>query len=171
MSDEQDTISAWEHLTAAHQSYLSASAACQDAIAKINSEAVDRVALLRYGLRRGGKITAFQLAEFLTTEEKKELLNEWVLYAIHPHSDLELARRIIKSLPRDWLLENIETAVEPLLQEGGADAFYGVLDFYVDLDFRDHFARLADRATRSSDPSIHEVGEQAIKDLQRGRPA
>ena len=168
MSDDKKHMAAlWEHLTTNYQLYLEASVAWQSAIREATAGAGDRVALLRFGLRRGDKLAAFALAESLTTEEKKELLPEWMLYATSGHSDLERARAIVKLLPQDWLAENIEGAVEPLLQEGDADDYWGTLDLYADLNFTDHFARLARRAAESPDSSIREDGEEAVKEIGR----
>lgn len=85
------------------------------------------------------------------------MLNALVDLASISHSDIELGRQGILSLPKTWLLENIEKIAEPLLKNGTDEEYRRLLELYIQID-RELTERLAKRA-QHEDSDIREVGE------------
>jgi hypothetical protein len=125
-------------------------------------EGTNRVALIRHALSTGDKYTAFYIAPHMKTSELMELLDVWVDWAASVHGLLHVVRDIIKSLPREWVLENIEAHAEPLLSEGTYDEYRRLMELYYELDPA-LALKLANRAITSSDPDIQEAGEDTIE--------
>jgi hypothetical protein len=65
------------------------------------------------------------------------------------------------SLPREWVITNIEQFVEPLLEQGTYDEYRNVLALYWELDHK-MMIGLAQRAMMNSDPDIREAGEDFL---------
>ena len=119
----------------------------------------DRIGLIKKALHnpieRG---TALRFIEYLNLEERQSLFDDLVDLASVSHSDIELCRKAILSLPKTWLLANIEKSAEPLLQDGTDEEYRRLLELYIDID-RELIQRLAIRALQHDDPDIREVGE------------
>jgi hypothetical protein len=119
----------------------------------------DRIGLIKKALHnpteRG---TALRLIAYLKLEERQSLFDDLVDLASVSHSDIELCRKAILSLPKTWVLANIEKSAEPLLQDGTDEEYRRFLELYIDID-RELAQRLALRALQHDDPDIHEVGE------------
>jgi hypothetical protein len=119
----------------------------------------DRIEVIRKALHnpteRG---TALRLIEYLKLEEHQSLFDDLVDLASVSHSDIELCRKAILSLPKTWVLANIENSAEPLLQDGTDEEYRRFLELYIDID-RELAQRFALRALQHDDPDIHEVGE------------
>jgi hypothetical protein len=73
------------------------------------------------------------------------LLNDLVDLASVSHSDIELGRQAILSLPKNWLLENIEKSAEPLLKNGTDEEYRRLLELYIQID-----RELTERLARTS---------------------
>lgn len=119
----------------------------------------DRVAMLQQGLQnpreRG---TALRLFFYLTLSERQRLFNDLVSLATVSHADIELCREAILSLPKPWLLANIENSAEEWLNEGTDEEYRRLLELYIKID---HCLteRFAQRALQHEDPDIREAGE------------
>jgi hypothetical protein len=128
----------------------------------------DRITLIKKALHnpteRG---TALRLIEYVKLEERQSLLDELVNLASVSHSDIELCRKVILSLPKTWVLANIEKSAEPLLQDGTDEEYRRLLELYIDID-RELTQRLASRALQHDDPDIREVGEDFQSYLENG---
>ncbi|MEW6494803.1 MAG: hypothetical protein AB1589_20135 [Cyanobacteriota bacterium] len=111
--------------------------------------------------------TALRLIEYLNLEECQSLFDDLVDLASVSHSDIELCRKVILSLPKTWLLANIEKSAEPLLQDGTDEEYRRLLELYIDID-RELTQRLAIRALQQDDPDIREVGEDFQNYLENG---
>src|SRR5437870_3783152 len=98
-TEENDVI--WRQLVDSHVAW---SRAQMDFFA----EGVDRVGLLRSGLRGKDRMTAVVVAPFLKVPELMPLFPELVNLARALHSPFEAAWDLILSLPRDWVLAHIE---------------------------------------------------------------
>ena len=105
--------------------------------------------------------TALRLIEYLTIEERQSLLSELVDLATVGHSDIELCRQAILSVPKNWLLAHIENFAEPLLQHGTDEEYRRLLELYVELDW-ELTQRLAKRALEHQDPDIREAGQDFL---------
>ncbi|GET38203.1 hypothetical protein [Microseira wollei] len=85
------------------------------------------------------------------------MLSNLVDLASISHSDIEICRQGILSLPKTWLLENLEKIAEPLLKNGTDEEYRRLLELYIQID-RELTERLAKRA-QHEDSDIREVGE------------
>jgi hypothetical protein len=127
---------------------------------------IDRIAVLKKALQNPSERgTALRLLEYLDVEERQILFNDLVDLASVSHSDIALVRQVILSLPKDWLLANIEASAEPLLENGTYEEYRRLLELYIDVD-RYVGRRLVNRALEHEDPDIREVGEDMQKYFQ-----
>ncbi|MDY6802625.1 MAG: hypothetical protein SXA11_02300 [Cyanobacteriota bacterium] len=127
------------------------------------SVCTDRVTTIQKGLQnpreRG---TALRLLFYLPLPERQSLLAELVELASVGHSDIELCREAILSLPKSWLLANIENSAEGLLGDGTDEEYRRLLELYIKIDDR-LTEKLVKRALQDEDADIREAGE----DFQR----
>jgi hypothetical protein len=110
------------------------------------------------------RATALRIILYLEVEERLQFLDELVDLASVGHSDISLVREVLLSLPKDFLLANIEKSAEPLLINATTDAYEEyrrLLELYIDID-RDLTRRLALRASESDDEDIREAGEDFL---------
>lgn len=120
----------------------------------------DRIGLIKKALHNPSERgTALRLIEYLKLEERQSLFDDLIDLASVSQSDIELCRKVILSLPKNWLLANIEKSAEPLLQDGTDEEYRRLLELYLDID-RELTKRLAHRAVEHDDPDIREVGEE-----------
>ena len=144
-------IEVWRNLAETHSAFLAASR-------EFFSEGVDRVTLVREALRDGkDKFTVCHVLTQLQASELERLLDVLVEWASTGHSLIHVFREAILSLPREWVLANIEEAAEPFLRDGTCDEFRRFLELYIRLD-HDLTLRLARRASAHPDADIHEAG-------------
>jgi hypothetical protein len=123
------------------------------------ARSIDRMEVIREALhdpaQRG---TGLRVLPYLKVEERQELFKDLVELASVGHSDIALCREAILSLPREWVVANIERFAEPLLQAGDYEEYRRLLELYNELD-SDLTSRLATRAAQSEDADIREAGE------------
>jgi hypothetical protein len=136
--------------------------AYSEALRKFVSEGVDRVSLVRE-LIREDIVVALKLAEYLSESEHKQLFNIWVAAASH-HKHVQIYRKFILALPRDWVLERIEAIAEPYLVSGDLEEYARYLELYLLLD-EELTRKLAQRALAHSDPDVVEAGQDFIEIL------
>jgi hypothetical protein len=129
---------------------------------------VERAPSLRTALRSGNRQAAITIARRLAVDERRELLGELLLLASRENGLILAARQLILSLPHDWLLQHLESAVEPLLERGDAEEFLRFIELYADLN-KELALRLARRAAAAADPEVREVGASAIQWLPERR--
>lgn len=153
----RNDIAIWHRVVETHKAFALASR-------EFLSEGVDRVGLIRHALRSEDKMTAIYLLAHLETSELAQLFNDLVFQASFSHGAIQLVRKTILSLPRDWVMANIEEAAEPLLQGGTYDEYRRLLELYVELD-HDLALKLARRALAQADENIREAGEDFMRKL------
>jgi hypothetical protein len=126
-----------------------------------------RIGLIKKALHNPAERgTALRLIEYLKLEEHQSLFDDLVDLASVSHSDIELCRKAILSLPKTWVLANIEKSAEPLLQDGTDEEYRRLLELYLDID-RELAQRLAIRALQHDDPDTREVGEDFQNYLEK----
>jgi len=101
-------------------------------------------------------LVCLEIVGNLSDREKIQLFDLLLLHSLENHSHTWKAQQIIKSLPKSWLIGNIEKYAEPLIKNN--DDYWSVLlDIYFDLD-----ANLAERLARKAilhlDADIREIG-------------
>lgn len=148
----------WERLVGVYLKYLMA-------LQEFSADDVDRVALIRSAVAGPNRFVAVKMAQYLKDSEHLQLLDTYVAGASTGHSGVDAFRDLILRLPRDWLLERIENAIEPHLADGTEDEYRRFLELYTDLD-RGLALKLAKRAGAHSDPDIREAGEDFLLKLK-----
>jgi hypothetical protein len=144
----------WQDLKEKETAYAAASRA-------FLTQAKNRAAVVRDALRSRDQYTALGVVKSLNDDEKKELFGTLVFLASSGHGTIDFVRDLILSMPRDWVLYNIEREAEPLLQEGTYDEYRRFLELYELLD-PCMTRRLARRAVAHADPDIREAGEDYL---------
>jgi hypothetical protein len=124
----------------------------------------DKIDAMRQALRGQERITALALAAALTSAERQQLFSKWVFLSSWAHGSIQVARDMIVSLPRDWVLSHIEREAEQYLRDGTYDEYRRFLELYDLLD-RALTAILAHRAAAHSDFDIREAGEDFLERL------
>jgi hypothetical protein len=122
---------------------------------------VDRVSMIRNAMQRGELAPAFYVLKHMPTSELVQLFEELVKFST-AHGYAGTAREIILSLPREWILANIESTITPLLGEGVDDDYRRILELLFEVD-RELAMKYAQKATQHQDPTIQEVGRDFIE--------
>jgi hypothetical protein len=110
--------------------------------------------------------TALRLLEYFYFEDIKILFNDLIELASVAHSDIELCRKVILLLPKDWLLENIEKSAELILNQGTDEEYRRLLELYLEIDLN-LTKKLTEKALENDDDDIVEVGEDFRDYLQK----
>lgn len=162
MEQKQPTesdITLWHRYCKGEDDFLAARSEllsrCTD-IKLVIKQALDKV------LRRG---SALRLLLDLDFQEKVALFDDLVDQASVDHSDVELVWKVILSLPKDFLLANIEKSAETVLSNATQDAYVEyrcLLALYYKIDDQLTY-RLAQRALQSEDEDIREAGEDYME--------
>jgi hypothetical protein len=121
----------------------------------------DKINVLRHALRGKDRALALQVVPSLSVAEKQALFEEWVHLARAAHAPFQIAWNIIGSLPREWVLQNIEREVDALLKTDEETDYWMFLQLYARLD--DGLMRkLAQRAAAHADVEIRELGQEYL---------
>ncbi|MGH9848601.1 MAG: hypothetical protein ACREBD_01965 [Blastocatellia bacterium] len=150
----------WERLVESHEAFLSASK-------DFFSERVDHVSCLHHAFHSEDRETAIYLAQYLDESDLKELFGDLVFLASFSHGSIQAVRRLILSLPREWVLAQIENFAEPILASGDYDEYRRLLELYLELDHELAF-KLASKASQHEDEDIKEAGEDFLERLRLG---
>jgi hypothetical protein len=109
--------------------------------------------------------TALRLLLVLGDEMKKKVFHRLVELASVGHSDVSLCRAIIKSMPRSWVLDNIDAVVGAVLQESdGEEEYRRFAELYAELDAT-LLQRHVQRALAHPSEEVREVGSDFEKYL------
>jgi hypothetical protein len=159
MSDNASSTNDLWRIIASHYDAL------QRSVVTFLSTDIDRVGMIRLALRNGDLPAVLYVAQFLRESELKELFPEWVDLVSQAHRYIAQARNVMHSLPRDWVIANIEGVAEPILQNGTEDEYRRFLEMYRELD-PNLTLRLAQRAVQSQDTEIKEAGRDFLESLK-----
>jgi len=103
--------------------------------------------------------TALRLLLLLGDQMTKAVFPELVDLCSTGHSDIGLCRTIIKSLPRMWLLERLESEVDEVLARfQSEESFRRFAELYREID-QQLLQSLVCRARKSPDSAIREVAD------------
>lgn len=153
--------SVWDRLSASYLIYA-------QALKDFFTQDVDRISLMKDSLIGQDRIIAIHLLQYLAPSEHLQLFNELVYLSSFSHGSIEAVRQVILSMPRDWVLANIEQSVEPLLKNGTYDEYRRLLELFVELD-PEITLNLAQRAKKHEDSDIREVGIDFIHKLDKSQ--
>jgi hypothetical protein len=140
----------WRHVVKAYQNWI-------DAQADFFSPGTDRIGLIKSALKRGEVDPAFALARAMSPSELEALFSVLVEWASFSHAYHETLVAIIRTLPREWVVANIERAAESNLQNADYDEYMLLLSLYLQLDIG-ITRRLAQRAVGDPRSEIQELG-------------
>lgn len=147
----------WRRLVDAEKEFISAR---MDLFARCRAELVE---LVRRGLDED-RITALGVASMLSVEELQKLFGDLLSLASFGHGQIQKCRDLIVSLPKEWVLANIERAAEPLLESNEYEEYQRLLELYSELD-HDLAVNLALRAAAHADDDIKEAGRHFLEML------
>lgn len=156
---ESDRV--WRNLVRAHQdaheSYILA-------LAEFKKPNIDRVNLVRRSIWDGRDIpTVVAILPQLTPDELAALFPELVFLASWIQGGAIAVRQAILSLPKDWVVANIESVTESMLNREDSVAEYRrLLELYSLLD-PGLTRRLASKALLQSDPEVREAGQDFLE--------
>lgn len=126
----------------------------------------NRLATIRRALDTHQRGTALRVLPYLTIEERQQLFDDLVRLASVGHSDIELVRSAILSLPREWVLSRIESRAKGFLARGTEEEYRRFLELYSELE-PSLTRRLATRAIQSEETGIREAGQDFLDWLER----
>jgi hypothetical protein len=155
----QQTIASWNEVVRLWQEYLTAS---YNLTLKHRSE-LPALLTRTLGSPSDGHL-AFEMAKILTPEEKKTLLPALISLCSSGRYAGK-AKEMILDMPHDWLMENIEIAAEPTLEQNDFLDWVNILSLYAVIDLN-LGRRLAQRMIAHTDSEIQEWGEEFLKGLQ-----
>ena len=155
-SDEDQAL--WEE-------YLRAAQAFSKARGDLFTKASSLVELVRAGLFDPVQRTsALGIVTFMKEEERKQLFPRLLSLASFVSGATLAARELVLSLPREWVLANVEEAAEPLLQDGSDEEYRALFEVFIRID-RGLADKLARRAAQHSDEDIKEAGQDLLERL------
>jgi hypothetical protein len=145
----------WRRLVSSYESYIGARKALFESEPSL-------IPLLRESLssptERG---VALEITAALSTEDRKELLGDLMALVSYGHGRTAMVRKLVLSLPHDWLKKTIESYAAPILEVGSDEEYRRLLELYSELD-RNLTLRLAWQAAVSDDPEIADVGRDFL---------
>jgi hypothetical protein len=133
---------------------------------------IDRVGMVREALEKGDgnhRATAVALIQKMPGYEQERLLPELVQLARAAHGPVGAIRGILVSLPRDWVLANIDAEVDKGLTGEEYDDYWMFLELLAELDL-ERARQLAHRAAAHSDPEIRELGLEKLAEFSHRQP-
>jgi hypothetical protein len=153
--DNQDTL-IWQRFIQAYNAYITAR---RDVVQQSN----DLNILAKSSFNNLDERGAFvDILKYLTADQKIEIFDTLLTIGSNVHGHTTYFHECILSIPKQWLLENIETKAERLLKHGTYEEYRAIYEIYRQLD-RDLVARLAHRASLSDDPDIKEAGDDMFE--------
>lgn len=156
----------WENFIKSFVARNEAEERLDSSITSLFTDEIDRVALLKKALGKPGiqRIAALFIMNRLSSSELTRLFPDLVFLASWLHGQLQQVYDFIFSLPREWVLSNIEGVAEPLLESGTYEEYTAFLSLYSKLD-SNLAVRLAHRAINHPDSDIQEVGKDFVGKL------
>jgi hypothetical protein len=150
----QKQITLWNHLKESSRIYHNAIGTKRNEL-----DPKERIELIRWAIKNQDRSEALRFMEFMKPEERKELVDVLIGFTNAGGRWREFVTKLILEIPRDWLVENIEKYTEPILDQFEDYTDYsGFLWVLHEID-QQLAIRLAERAQRSSNFDIHEIGE------------
>ena len=110
------------------------------------------------------RVTALGIIKLLSIEEQQSLLPDLLSLACFNHGQTAVARELVLALPREWLINRIEEAAEPLLQFDSYEEYLWLFEIYMELD-ASLARKLAQRAADHSDVDIQDAARHFYQAL------
>jgi hypothetical protein len=145
----------WERVVRSHQAFILAS---KDFL----SEGIDRATVIRKALQSNNRNTAIYFLQWLSYSELQQVFDVLIFLSSSEHGGIEEVRKAILSIPKEWLLENIELSVEPHLKHGTAEEYRRFLELFLRIDI-ELTRKLARRALEQQEFDTREVGQEFLE--------
>ncbi len=117
-----------------------------------------KVELIKRALQNPSeRATALKVISYLTNIERQSLFDELIKLVAVGHSDIQVVRNVILSFDKLWLLNNIETQAESVLNNATDEEYRRLLELYIQLD-NQLSQKLVTKALQHPDIDIQEVG-------------
>lgn len=150
----------WQRLVDAERRYYAANMELYNArTALLNSDA-DVLVLVRRALSYPPEwAPALRLLLQLDESRRREMFPMLVELASTAHGNIQLARDVLLSLDRQWLLEHIPAEIERILRQSATYEEYRRFAELLDMVRSPYLATLVEKAAMSTDPDIREVAD------------
>lgn len=155
-----NTENKWQQLVESHLKF-------SRTLKEFFSDDIDRVAVLRQAFQRGEIATALYVAPYMPASELTQLF-EQLVHISTAHGYAGIAREIILSLPREWVLSNIERTINFLLAKGFADDYRRILELLFELDY-ELTRKYAQKAIDHPDEEVQEAGQDFLERMGDSR--
>lgn len=152
----------WEIWQRFVQSYLELARASNDFL----SNDVNRVPILKQALLGQGRPAAVYILGLLSSNELQRLFDELVYLASWDNGMSGTVYQAILSIPKEWLLENIEIVSEPYLENGSGEVYRLFLGLFYKID-TELTRKLALRALEQDDHDVREAGQDFLDRINR----
>lgn len=111
---------------------------------------------------------ALDVIEHLGMEEKKQVFGDLLSLASFAHGLTERCHRILLSMPRQWILDNIEASAMPILRHATSEEYRALFLLYFQLD-HGLARRLAEHAAIHPDPEVQDASQDFKDKLSSDR--
>ena len=101
--------------------------------------------------------SALRLVEYLSDKDYPHILDDLIEVASVGHSDIELCRKVILALPREWLLSNIEESLYRTLSQGEEEKYRRLMELCILLS-NSLVEKLINKALLHPDENVKQVG-------------
>jgi hypothetical protein len=150
-----DEKAAWSNLLDKERAFIAARM-------EFFSKSPHKVAILKEALKEPSERgTALRVIDLFNASEKEAFFDDLLPLASWGHGDIELVRRIILSLSRDYVLNNIEGMSTAILSGGDDEQFRCLLKLFEMLD-KDILKKFINKALNTENPEIQEVGKDFL---------
>jgi hypothetical protein len=148
----------WEHFVQFHEDFARSAEA-------FLSKGVDRVAILRQAFMEGyGIHAAVYILPWVSINELQQLFDVLIRLAGEYTGYFEAVHKAILRIPKKWLLENIESVVEPYLQKCDGVEYRIYLSLFLKID-TELTKKYALRALEQENYDIREAGQDYLETL------
>lgn len=137
-------------------------------VAEFKANDVRWLEYLRQAMLSDDRVVAFSVLRHLNEEEKIGVFDLLVYYSSFTHGSVVFFQDIILSLPKEWVIKNIERYADSILNGGDEDEYRRMLELYFRLDYSLTLI-LANRAMLNTNLAIREVGKEFVDTIRESR--
>jgi hypothetical protein len=123
--------------------------------------------IVKHGLSVGERGAVLDLMRIMNEEDLKLCLNDLLKHGSYFNAYTRGFQKLILSISKSWLIENIESYAEPILaQEDNHEEYSILMELFMQID-KGLAVRLAERAINNNDEDIREWGIDMLEELHR----
>lgn len=153
------------------QAFEQAWAAYQSSRTSLYEITTNSVGLAEYLLETNPKaLSTWVYIERLKAEELKDLFDRLLGAACQTSNLIAFAIPILLRLPKQWLLEHLDTRIEPFMSKYQSEAYIATIEIYKRLDLGKAL-EWTKKAATSTDPHIKQVGDDFMAEFRKVNPS